>query len=171
MTMAIIGVLAYTAAWIMIYSVKNGVFLPNQLNMDKLVDDALDTMIDGDGQARGLRFSRNITNAAAYRLDFRNQDNATIYYRFDNTTNKLYRSINGGTEQFLPPYVPAAGVNLSGKSGAVFTYYDANESVTSTPANVRRVKIVLTAKSGTGLSADWEGRSEQASSVAVDRLQ
>ena len=171
MTMAIIGVLATTAAWIMVSSVRNGVFLPNQLNMDKLADDALGTMIDGDGQAWGLRFCRNITNANATRLDFKNQDNVPVYYRFDNATNKLYRSINGGAEQFLPPYVPAAGVTFSGVSGAVFTYYDAGENPTNTPANVRRVKIALTVKSGTGLFADWQGQSEQASSVAVDRLQ
>jgi len=86
--------------------------------------------------------------------------------------NKLYRKIGAAAEDIIPSYVSgAAGISLSGKSGDLFTYYDSSEAVTATAANVRRIRIILIAKSGTGLYNDWEGLSEQASSVSIDRLQ
>ncbi|MDD5560674.1 MAG: type II secretion system protein [Candidatus Omnitrophica bacterium] len=171
MVMAIIGILAGSGAWIMAYTVKNSVFIPNQLGMDKLATDALNIMTEGDNQAKGLRFSRAITALGAYRVDFIDGDGKTVYFRLDTGTNKLYRSINGAAEQTIPAYSSAAGLNLSGKSGALFTFYDSTGAITATAANVRRIRIILIAKSGTGLYNDWQGQSEQASSVAVKKLQ
>jgi len=171
MVMAIIGILAGAGAWMMAYTVKNSVFIPNQLNMDKLATDALNIMIDGDSQAKGLRFSRVITAITANRVDFVNQDVQTIYYRLDTGTNKLYRSINAAGETAIPYYSSVTGISLSGKSGTLFTYYDSADAVTATAANVRRIQMILVAKIGTGLYNDWQGSSEQATSIAVDRLQ
>jgi len=171
MALAIIGILAGAGAWLMAYTVQNSVFMPNQLNMDKLASDALNIMIEGDAQAKGLRFSRVINTLAANRVDFINQDARAVYYRLDLPTSKLYRSIDGALEAALPYYSSAAGITLNGKSGALFTYYDTNDAVTAAAANVRRIRIILIAKSGTGLYNDWQGQSEQASSVALKRLQ
>jgi len=171
MVIAVIAVLAASSSWIMAYTVKNSVFIPNQLGMDKLAKDALDIMIDGDAQAKGLRFSRIITALAANRVDFIDGDGKTVYFRLDSGTNKLYRSINGGVEANIPSYSSLSGLNLSGKSGSLFTYYDLANAVTANPAGVRRILMILIAKSGTGLYNDWEGQSEQASSVAFNKLQ
>ena len=171
MVIAVIAVLAASSSWIMAYTVKNSVFIPNQLGMDKLAKDALDIMIDGDAQAKGLRFSRIITALAANRVDFIDGDGKTVYFRLDSGTNKLYRSINGGVEANIPSYSSLSGLNLSGKSGSLFTYYDLANAVTANPAAVRRILMILIAKSGTGLYNDWEGQSEQASSVAFNKLQ
>lgn len=171
MVLSIIGILAGAGAWIMAYTVKNSVFIPNQLGMDKLATDALNIMVEGDAQAKGLRFSRAITAINANRVDFIDGDGKTVYFRLDTGTNKLYRSINGSAEQALPAYSSAAGLNLSGKSGALFSFYDATGAVTATAANVRRIQIILIAKSGTGLYNDWQGQSEQATSVQVNKLQ
>lgn len=171
MVIAIIGVLAGAGAWIMVYTVKNSVFIPNQLGMDKLATDALNIMAEGDTQAKGLRFSRAITAVNANRVDFIDGDGKTVYFRLDAGTNKLYRSINGSPEQAIPYYSSAAGLSLSGKSGSLFTYYDGNGAITAIAANVRRVRMILIAKSGTGLYNDWQGLSEQASSVAVKKFQ
>jgi len=171
MLILIIGVLAGAGAWIMAYTVKNSVFIPNQLNMDKMANDALNTMLEGDSQAKGLRFCRQVTAITAIRIDFVNQDSQVIYYRWDTGTNKLYRSINGGAETSMPYYSSVAGISLSGKSGILFTYYDSAEAVTATAANVRRIRVILIAKTGTGSYNDWEGSSEQATSIAVDKLQ
>ncbi len=171
MVMAIIGILAGAGTWIMGYTVKNSVFIPNQLNMDKLANDALEVMIEGDGQARGLRFSRIISTIAANQVAFINQDGVAIIYRWDTSANRLYRKIGSAAETIIPAYASGlSGVTLSGKSGVLFTYYDANEALTSNAANVRRIKMILIAKSGTGLYNDWQGQSEQVSSVAVKRL-
>jgi len=172
MVIAIIGVLSGAGAWIMGYTVKNSVFIPNQLNMDKLANDALEIMIEGDVQARGLRFARIISGIAANQITFINQDNLTIIYRWDTGSNKLYRKIGAAAEAAMPAYASGlSGVTLSGKSGALFTYYDASEAVTATAANVRRVRMIVIAKTGTGLYNDWQGQSEQASSIAVKKLQ
>lgn len=171
MVIAIIAVLAASSSWIMAYTVKNSVFIPNQLGMDKLATDALEIMVNGDTLAKGLRFSRIITAIAANRVDFIDGDGKTVYFRLDTGTSKLYRSINGGAEANIPGYSSASGLSLTGKSGTLFTYYDASDAVTAVAANVRRLRIILIAKSGTGLYNDWQGQSEQATSVAVKKLQ
>lgn len=170
MVIAIIGILAGSGAWLMANTIKNSVFIPNQMNMDKLANDALDIMIEGDNQAHGLRFARVISSIAANDLTFINQDSVTIRYRI--LSNQLLRTIGAGTEAVVPAYVASLpSVTLAGKSGTLFTYYDSSEVVTATAANVRRIRMILVAKSGTGLYNDWQGQSEQASSVSIDRLQ
>lgn len=168
--MLCIGVLAVPAAYLMMHMVWDSVFIPNQLNMDMLVSDAFDIMIEGDSQAKGLRNSREITAVAAYQVTFINQDGQTISYRLDTAGSKLYRSIDGAAEELIP-YYATTGINLSGKSGAVFRYYDGNEAVTATPANVRWITMTLIAMTGTGAFADWEGQSEQYSGIAVYKFQ
>ena len=172
MVIAIIGILSGAGAWLMANTVKNSVFIPNQLNMDKLAKDALDIMIEGDAQAKGLRFARVISGNTVNQVTFINQDGITIIYRWDTGLNKLYRKIGAAAEAIMPGYVSSlASVTLSGKSGTLFTYYNANEGAPATAADVRRISMILIAKTGTGLYNDWEGQSEQASSVSIDRLQ
>lgn len=168
MVIIIIGVLSGTSAWIMFYTVKNSVFIPNQLNIDKLVNDALNIMVEGDSQARGLRFSRVMnTPFSATQVDFVNQDNLRVIFRL--AANKLERSLNGGGSWAnIPGYSPASGLNLS---GTLFTYYNASEGSPLTAQDVRRIKINLIAKTGTGAYNDWEGSSDQSTSIAVERFQ
>ena len=96
----IISIISVSGVWIMFNLIQGSVFIPNQLNMDMLAKQALDIMIDGDkqlsfllhtaeGGARGLLFSRAITNIADNNLTFINQDNLTIAYRLDTATSKL----------------------------------------------------------------------------------
>jgi len=174
MVIAIIAVLSGAGAWIMVYTVKNSVFIPNQLNMDKLANDALNIMITGDKQASGLRFSRSITAIAANQVNFINQDGAAIIYRLDTGTNKLYRKIDAAAEINLPFYANIGNIAISGPTASpttIFTYYDSAEISTAVAADVRRIQIILVAKSGTGSYNDWEGSSEQITSIAVDKLQ
>jgi len=170
MVVAIIAVLAASGALLMRYVVQNSVYIPNKLNMDMLASDALDIMIEGDSQAKGLRTSRNITNIQDYQVAFNNQNNQSVRYRLDTAANKLYRSINGGAETLFPYYVPM-GVTITDKNNKVFTYYDANEVVTNNPANVRWITMTLIAQTGSGSFANWEGQSEQTSAVAVKKFQ
>ncbi len=170
MVVVIISILAVSGAWLMVYLVQNSVFIPNQLNTDMVASDALDTMIEGDSNAHGLRFSRAMLNVQSNQVNFTNQDNGTIVYRLDVPSSKLFRSINGSAEALLPYYV-ASAINITGVGGQVFTYYDANETVTSNPVNVRRINISLAVKSGSGSYTDWQGQSNQSSSVTVDKFQ
>lgn len=170
MVILIIAVISVAGSSILVYVIQNAVFIPNQLNMDMIGQEALDIMIEGDGNAKGLRFSRAITAIAVNQVDFVNQDSQAIRYRLDTGTNKLYRSIAGGGEALIPYYV-VSGINITGESGALFTYYDASNVVTATPANVRRIAMTLIAKTGSGSFANWQGQSEQSSSIAVSKFQ
>lgn len=171
MVIVIIGVLSVSGAWLMTYFVRNSVYIPNQLNTDMAASDALKIMIEGDSQAKGLRFSRIIDAIPDnYRITFTNQDDQSISYRLDTATNTLYRSINAGAQARIP-YYAVSGVGIVGKSGALFTYYDANEDVTAVAANVRRIAIHLIASTGSGSYNDWQGQSGQGSSIAVKKFQ
>ena len=173
MVALIIALVALPGGYLMLHMVKNSIFIPSKLNMDMIASDALDIMIEGDAQARGLRFGRVITNIQDYEVTFVNQNNQTVRYRLNTTVNPnlLYRSITGGAETLIPYYVPSAGVSLAGKNNKVFTYYDVNEAVTTNPASVRWIAMNLIAQTGSGSYANWEGQSEQASSVAVNKYQ
>ncbi len=170
MAILIISVISLSGSLIMAPLLRNSVFIPNQLNMDMLGQEALDIMIEGDAGAKGLRFSKQIRGVAANQVDFVNQDSKNIYYRLDTNRNKLYRSISGGPESPVP-YYAVSGINISGKNNALFTYYDSTNAVTNNPANVRRIQIVLIARTGSGSYADWQGRSEQSSSIKVSKFQ
>lgn len=170
MVVAIIGILAASGSTLMAYLVQNFVYLPNQMNTDMAASDAEKIMIEGDATARGLRFSRVLSSIADNQLAFVNQDGQSITLRLDTASGQLYRSVASGPESAIP-YYASSGVTFSGKSNKLFTYYDSNEAVTATASSVRRVKLALIAKTGTGAYADWQGQSEIASAVAVPRYQ
>lgn len=171
MVIVILGVLSAAGTHLTFYLVKNAIFVPNKLNMDMLASDALDIIVDGDGLAKGLRFSKSITAVQDYQVNFNNQDGQSVVYRLDTGTNKLYRSLNGGTEVVIPYYAAAAGVSVAGNNNKLFIYYDANEAVTAVPAAVRWVTITLNAKTGTGSYDNWQGQSQQSTSIAVNKFQ
>jgi len=171
MVIAIIGVLSVSGAWLMVYFVQNSTYIPNQLNTDMLATDALKIMIEGDSRAKGLRFSQLISAIPSNnQITFTNQDSQSIGYRLDTSANILYRSISGGAEAQIP-YYATSGVSIAGKDGALFTYYDTNETGTAVAANVRRIAINLIVKTGSGSYNDWQGQSSQGSSIAVKKFQ
>lgn len=170
MVIVIIAVLAVSGAWVMTYMMQSSVFIPNQMNTEMLGSDALDIMVEGDPGAKGLRFSRQITNVQNTEVTFINQNNQTIRYRLDVPTNRLYRSINAAAETLVPYYI-VTGTSLSAPSNILFTYFDANDVVTANPLNVRRIAMTLTGQTGTGAFDEWQGQSQQTTSIAVKKFQ
>lgn len=171
MVIMIIGILSVPGTHMMFQLIKNSVFVPNKLNMDMLASDALDIIVDGDSQAKGLRFSRSVISIQDYQIVFNNQDNQAISYRLDTAAQKLYRSISGGAEKVIPYYAAPTGINMLGKNNKVFVFYDAAEAVTADPAAVRRIEITLVTQTGSGSYDNWQGASEQITSVAVKKYQ
>lgn len=169
MVMVIIGIISLVGAWIMLYFIQNAVFVPNQLNTDMAVSDAMRIMIEGDAQAKGFRFSQSVTSITGTNdITFVNQDSQSIRYYLSGST--LYRSIAGGAGVAIP-YYTSSGITMSAKSGTLFTFYDASEIATNTAANIRRIVIGLIGQTGSGTYANWQGSSSQMSSVAVDKFQ
>ena len=172
MVMVIMGSLSVVGAGLMSYLIQHSVFIPNQLNMDMVASDALEIMIEGDDQAKGLRFSRVINAVQNNQVTFINQNNQTVRFRFETVTPPLglFRSINAGAEARIPYYLPQ-GVAFSAASSRMFTYYDASEAVTNNPANVRWVTVSLRAQTGDGTFANWAGKSDLFTGIAVRKLQ
>ena len=174
MVIVIIAIISVLSAYLMLYLVQNGIFIPNKLNMDMIASDALDIMVEGDSSAKGLRFSKSITDIQDNQISFNNQDDQSVVYRLDTGIQKLYRSIAGGSETLIPYYVETE-INITGKDNKLFIYYnDIDNEInpgTGDPADVRRIRINLTARTGTGLYENWEGQSELASSITVKRLE
>ena len=174
MTIAIVGILAASGAYVLMYVVQNAVFIPNQLNMNMMASDALDLMIEGDTTAPGLRFSRTITNIQDNQVTYIYRDqlgaNHTVVFQFNPVTSRLSRSIDGQPAASIPYYIKP-GTSLLVKNNRLFTYYDNLEAITFNSANVRWITMTLIAQTGTGAYANWEGKSEQMSAVAVNRYQ
>ncbi|OGX08687.1 MAG: hypothetical protein A2Z88_11520 [Omnitrophica WOR_2 bacterium GWA2_47_8] len=170
MVILILGILAVPGAYILGNVVRNSIYVPNKLNMDMLAADALDIMIEGDNQFKGLRFCRSIITAQDNQVIFINQNNQQITYQLDTINNRLNRIDNIGDVDTIPYYI-ASGVSVLSNGPRLFTYYDANEAVTNTAANVRRIVISLIARTGNGSYNSWEGESQQTVSIAVKRLQ
>ncbi len=175
MVMTIIGVLSACGAYLMVYVIQNSVFIPNQLNMDMMTEDAMDILIEGDNVAKGLRFSRVITTLPLqpYQVTFINQNNQTVRYRFDPVTSRLWRCVGScppSAETFIPYYIKP-GTSLLAKNNRLFTYYDNLGAITANPLNVRWITITLVAQTGSGSYANWEGQCEQMTSIAVNKFQ
>ncbi|HOW59548.1 MAG TPA: prepilin-type N-terminal cleavage/methylation domain-containing protein [Candidatus Omnitrophota bacterium] len=168
MTILIIALLTVGSLHISKFVINNTFYLPSQVNADLTAASAMETMIEGDVLAKGLRFSKAVTTASPNQIIVTNQDDHTISYRLDVGLGKLYRKIDTGAEALVPDGA-ASDMVLAGVSGALFTYYDANEAVTNTAADVRRIAINLIAQNGTGSSDNLEGMSQQSSSVQVNK--
>jgi type IV pilus assembly protein PilW len=63
-------------------------------------------------------------------------DNTTITYAFDSGLKKITRTEGGGGAQPLAENIQAMA----------FTYYDVNGNVTAAPADIRQIKIDITAR-------------------------
>jgi len=171
MVMLIVAIMSVAGGSLMAYFVQNSMFIPNQLNMEMLASDALDIMIEGDQQAKGLRFSKEIVTARKNRVTFINQNGAEITYRLRTGQNRFTRSINGGSQETFPYYAPSSGISLAGRNNRVFRYYDISGSRTNNPVNIRKVRLDVIANTGTGSYATWDGQSEQRTAVALKKMQ
>lgn len=166
MIILLTGILAMSGYHLMNFVVGNTFFLPNQVQADLVAAEAMEILVEGDDQAKGLRFCKAVVTASANQIVVTNQDDQTITYNLSG--GSLFRTIAPGAAVMIP-YFKAGDMTLSGVGGALFTYYDSAEAVTAIPANVRRIKIDLKAQNGTGSSDKYEGYSQQSSSVKVNK--
>jgi len=172
--MVVIGILAILAvpgAYFMTFIVQNSVFIPSKLNMDMIGQEVLDTIIEGDSKASGARFSRIFTVATNTSMQFKNSDNQTVRFDWNAGTKNITRTINGSLIDTIPYYLRGNISIINIASTPIFTYYDSSESVTTTPSAVRRLRVAVNVVSGSGNYSDWQGSSQQLSSVAVDKYE
>jgi hypothetical protein len=154
----------------MLFLLQDAAFIPQKLNIDMMLQDAMDNILEGDSQARGLRFCKYVITAEPNQLTFVNQDNQRIRYRLSTLTLKLYRSIDGSADALIP-YYSKAGMDINGLQDAAFRYYDANESAATNPLDVRRIVVGLETRSKAGAYAGWQCDAAASTSVALKRFQ
>lgn len=165
-TIVVISTIAVVTSGIIIFFMRNTIFLPNQMNVQQIADAAMDIMIEGD-DAKGLRFANRITALSANSVQFKNADNQNI--RLEWLDGVIKRSIDGGAEEPIP-YYATGNITVSGEDNILFRFFDKDENATDTPALVRRIEIKMIAMSGTGSIDDWEGKVALASSVKLYRF-
>ena len=166
MVILITSLLAVAGIHIMNFTLHNTFFLPNQVQADLVAAEALEILVEGDSQAKGLRFCKAVTDASSSSITVTNQDDLAIIYTL--AGGMLYRNIDSGGNVQIP-YFNTADMVLSGAGGSLFTYYDSADAVTAVPANIRRINIDLIAKQGGGSSDKYEGFSQQSTSVKVNK--
>lgn len=178
MIVLITSLLSVAGVHIMQFVVRNSFYLPNQVQADLVAAEALEIIVEGDSQAKGLRFCKAVTTAAANQIVVTNQgvltnlDNQTITYSLSG--GSLYRTIDTGPATKIPYFMaPDMVISGAGVGGSLFTYYDASDTELTQPvtaANVHRIDINLIAQNGTGSSDKYEGISQQGTSVKVHNI-
>ncbi|MDD5431718.1 MAG: hypothetical protein PHO70_01855 [Candidatus Omnitrophica bacterium] len=168
---SIIGIIAAVTTSIIISSLQGLVYTPNNLNMDMLVQDALDKIVDGDNLAGGLRFCKNITAFSPNSITFTDQNSKTVIITLDTGTNKLTRTINAVADNTFLYYQGSSTIKITtGRNGALFLYYNSSEGTPVSASAIRRIAINLIAYTGSGTFVNWQGKAEYTTSVWTPRF-
>lgn len=174
MVMLVIGIIAAIAAGSIIFFAQLFMYSPRQLDTQKLTQELSNIMLEGNQDARGIRFTRIVVDATAAQFTYTygypaTSDQLSVRFRWDSTNKLIYRStlIPGGAwsaETVVPAFLTTkSGIIIDGKDspGVIFTYKKANDAawVSGTDALnlIRRVIISLNIKTGSGAFASFQG--------------
>ena len=116
--------------------------VPGEINVDIIVNNIFSTMIEGDDEAKGLRYAETIDTIEDNRVVFTNEDGQSVEFKI--LDSKLKRSIDDGDEENVPYYIPD-DISITGEDGTLFTYLDSAEAETGTAGDVRRIVIRINA--------------------------
>ena len=181
----VIAVLAATLSGIVIYFVQLFMYSPRQLDAQKIAQELTYSMIEGNEDIRGIRFTREVIDASAmqfsYTYGYPATNQLSVRFRWDNADNHIYQSTstdegyNWSDETAIPYYIPLS-INIDGKDtpSVIFTYKKANDAnwVFGTDAlnTIRRLIIGISVKTGAGSFSDFQGSIDITSSVEIKSL-
>lgn len=172
MLIAIIGIIAAVTSGVVAYFVQMFTMAPRQLDVQKIGEEVLNTMIEGVPSARGMRFRRTVLDASATQFSYLYgyptvADGKGVRFRWDSGTKHLYRSTStdGGatwsTEEVIPYYLTSnPRITIDGKTtpGVIFTYKKAGDvawvSGTDALNTIRRliISIKIETQEGSGVT-------------------
>jgi len=140
-------------------------YSPSQLMVDNVAQDLASIIIEGDNNAKGLRFSKSITSADEDEITFTNTDNDTIVYRWDATEEKVFRNINSTGESAIPySYYKNVILKGSASDSEIFQYYDSSASKIAVPvasvSSIESIRMNLIIQAGPGKIEASQGRIE-----------
>ncbi|MDP8297342.1 MAG: hypothetical protein RAP41_04075 [Candidatus Orphnella occulta] len=157
-------------------------YSPSQLMVDQTAQELFTILIEGDNQAKGLRFTKSITIADKDYIIFETWDNDIVQYKWDATEKRIYRKINRQGEALVPAsyyLVPASyygDITVIGQSSdaEIFQYYDVSASKLSVPVSdetdIEAIRMDLTLVAGSGIVKEHKGRIDVKSGVDIKQF-
>lgn len=138
-------------------------YLPSQLMAEQTAEELLYILIEGDSNAKGLRYVKLITSADQGDITFVNWDDDTIRYRWDATEERIYRNINSTGENPIPySYHKTMIVKGASSDSEIFQFYNSSAVKLSVPVgtvtSIEAVRMDLIVQDGTGNIKVNEGR-------------
>jgi len=181
----VVTIIGATMAGVVLHFVQLFIYSPRQLDTQKLAQEITWTMIEGNPDVRGMRFTRSssIIDASATQFSYTYgyptaANQLSVRFRWDSDDKHIYRSTStdGGStwsaESVIPYYMPSA-VSIDGKDTAsvIFTYKKAGDAdwVSGTDAlnTIRRAIISINLATGSGDFADFQASYDFTTSVEV----
>lgn len=185
MLIVILAIIGVTVAGVVIFFTQLFMYSPRQLDTQKIGQELTDIMIEGNQDARGIRFTRSIIDASSQQLSYiygypTAQDGRAVRFRWNAADSHIYRSTStdsGATwsaEAVVPYYLlnnTATIIDGKDTSGLIFTYKKAGDAawVSGVDAlnTIRRVIIGVKVQTGSGNFSSFQGSSSNTSSVEI----
>ncbi len=156
-TLVIAGILASAFVALAVPQINLFFFLPQRIRVHSAVSDLLDTVIEGDNSAKGLRFTQAVTaaNATSLTYAYTTPDSVThtIVINYNVLSHVVTRAIDGGAVNNISYYLTAAsGILVYPLETNFFRYYTAGGAEMTgagiIPANIYRVALAVSAQPG-----------------------
>lgn len=173
MLIAIVAIIGAISAGAIIPFVQIFLYSPRQLDTQNIAGELTQTMLEGNSSIRGMRYARTILDASDIQFSYTYgyptaSDQLSVRYRWNAADSHIYQSTStdGGsswsTEVEIPYHIaPSITIDGTQTPGVIFTYKKAADADwvlgSDDLADIRRVVIAITVKSGTG---NFTGASE-----------
>ena len=175
-TLAVAGILASAFVALAVPQINLFFFLPQRIRVINASSDVLDTIMEGDSIARGLRFAQTITAASANSLTYTYTTadwvSHTLTINYVPASHTVTRSLDAAAATFVPYYLNASsGFLVDALEVNFFRYYTSAgvEMVGGgiVPATIYQVNVAASVKTGSGSVTESEGMMAIKSGVEI----
>jgi type II secretory pathway pseudopilin PulG len=159
------------------------VYSPRQMDTQKIAQELMSIMTEGDQNVRGIRYARSVLNAQdrvfsytygypaasdVRSVRFKLQRDGRVWHMYRSTRSGL--TGNWSPDVLIPYYVPSE-VPIAGRDSPqlIFTYRQAGDAAWdgANPNAIRRVIISIRVQTGSGSFDSWQGSCDLTSSVEI----
>lgn len=171
----LVAVIAAVAVTVFISLIRLFVLIPKETRVRLIASQIQDIMLEGDGEARGLRFASSLStvdgNEVAFGYETEGGEAVSVAFRWDSDAEKIYRQVDEGGEVAIPyDFGSEVGVKTKDAAPAVFTYFDENGQSTTIPASVERIEVNFSVETGSGDFSAWDAAFDLSSGVDVKQF-
>ncbi|HOX55155.1 MAG TPA: hypothetical protein PLC32_06895 [Candidatus Omnitrophota bacterium] len=179
----VVAILGATIVGSIIFFVQMFVYSPRQLDTQKIANEMVFTIMEGNKDTRGIRYTRKVIDASAMQFSYTygyptSAEQLSVRFRWNALDKHIYRSTstNGGVswsaETAIPYYIsPSVTVDGRNASAVIFSYKKADGtdwvSGTDPVTEIRRVIMSINVKTGTGAFGAQEGSLDTTTGVEI----